>query len=73
MVTFIDAHRAAYGVEPICGILPIAPATYHAHKAREADVSRLPAHPVGAGVGHRDGPEERQSLRPRVAGARAAE
>ena len=46
MVTFIDAHRGAYGVEPICEVLPIAPATYHAHKARQTDVSRLPARAV---------------------------
>ena len=25
MVSFIDAHRAAYGVESICAQLPIAP------------------------------------------------
>lgn len=37
MVAFIDAHREAYGVEPICEILPIAPSTYYAHKARERD------------------------------------
>jgi putative transposase len=34
MVSFIDDHRATYGVEPICAVLPIAPATYYAHKAR---------------------------------------
>jgi putative transposase len=34
MVSFIDDHRAMYGVEPICKVLPIAPATYYAHKAR---------------------------------------
>jgi hypothetical protein len=28
MVGFIDDHREAYGVEPICGVLPIAPSTY---------------------------------------------
>ena len=32
MVSFIDEHRATYGVEPICAVLPIAPATYYAHK-----------------------------------------
>lgn len=36
MVRFIDTYRDAYGVEPICAVLPIAPATYHAHKARQA-------------------------------------
>ena len=34
MVSFIDDHRALYGVEPICAVLPIAPATYYAHKSR---------------------------------------
>ena len=29
MVQFIDAHRAEYGVEPICAQLPIAPAVYY--------------------------------------------
>jgi transposase InsO family protein len=42
MVAFIDAHRAEYGVEPICAELPIAPSTYYEHKAREADPGRLP-------------------------------
>ena len=43
MGTFIDAHRARYGVEPICRVLPIAPSTYYLYKARQADPSRLPA------------------------------
>jgi hypothetical protein len=42
MVAFIDEHREAYGVEPICSVLPIAPSTYHEQKARERDPSRLP-------------------------------
>ena len=33
MVAFIDAHRGTHGVEPICGLLPIAPSTYYAFKA----------------------------------------
>ena len=37
MIAFIDDHRHAYGVEPICRVLPIAPSTYHAHSARRAD------------------------------------
>lgn len=37
MKTFIDEHRQAYGVEPICRMLPIAPSTYYAHAARQAD------------------------------------
>ncbi len=43
MESFIDEHRETYGVEPICGVLPIAPSTYYERKAREADPSRLPA------------------------------
>ena len=42
MVTYIDEHKARFGVEPICTQLPIAPSTYYEHKAREADPSRLP-------------------------------
>ena len=41
MVSFIDTHRGAYGVEPICTELPIAPSTYYEHKARAADPRRL--------------------------------
>jgi transposase InsO family protein len=43
MVAFIDTHRDAYGVEPICEQLPIAPSTYYEIKARQADPARLPA------------------------------
>ena len=46
MVSFIDEHREEHGVEPICQQLPIAPSTYHEHKAREVDASRLPARAV---------------------------
>jgi len=35
MVSFIDEHRGAYGVEPICEVLPIAPSTYYEHKVWE--------------------------------------
>jgi transposase InsO family protein len=42
MVSFIDAHRAEHGVEPMCEELPIAPSTYYEHKARQADPERLP-------------------------------
>ena len=54
MIAFIDEHRGAYGVEPICKVLPIAPSTYHAHAARRAD----PARAAGAG------PARRASWRP---------
>jgi putative transposase len=40
MIGFIDDHRAAYGVEPICRVLPIAPSTYHAHAAKRADPAK---------------------------------
>jgi len=42
MTLFIDQHREAYGVEPICAVLPIAPSTYYEQKARQANPSRLP-------------------------------
>jgi len=41
MVSFIDEHRAEYGVEPICAVLPIAPSTYYAHvRARREPATR---------------------------------
>jgi putative transposase len=40
MIGFIDDHRAVYGVEPICRVLPIAPSTYWAHAAQRADPTR---------------------------------
>ena len=43
MVASIDAHRAEYGVEPICAEVPIAPSTYCKCKARERYHSHLPA------------------------------
>ena len=42
MTSFIDEQRGDYGVEPICAVLPIAPATYYEQKARGADPTRLP-------------------------------
>ncbi len=35
MVTFIDAHRTTYGVEPICKVLQVAPSAYRRHAARQ--------------------------------------
>ncbi len=43
MVGFIEAHREEYGVEPICAVLPIAPSTYHEHRGRTIDPTKLPA------------------------------
>jgi transposase InsO family protein len=41
MIAFIDEHKDAYGVEPICNVLPIAPSTYHAEVARRHDPGKL--------------------------------
>lgn len=41
MIRFIDDHRADHGVEPICRVLPIAPATFYDNKAKQADPSHL--------------------------------
>jgi putative transposase len=43
MIAFIDDHRAAHGVEPICKVLPIAPSTYHAHASQRRDPEKLSA------------------------------
>jgi transposase InsO family protein len=43
MIDFIDDHRGAHGVEPICKVLPIAPSTYHAQVAQRLDPARLSA------------------------------
>lgn len=37
MVDFIDEHHGQYGVEPLCRVLPSAPSTYYAHRARKRD------------------------------------
>ena len=42
MIAFIDDHREAHGVEPICRVLPIAPSTYRVHAARRRDPARRP-------------------------------
>ncbi len=43
MIAFIDDHRAVYGVEPICKVLPIAPSTYREHAARRRNPETAPA------------------------------
>ena len=43
MYAFIDEHKEAYGVEPICRVLAIAPSGYYEHRARAADPMRRPA------------------------------
>lgn len=43
MYAFVDAHKEAYGVEPICRVLQVAPSGYYEHRARERDPARRPA------------------------------
>ena len=43
MIAFIDEHRDAYGVEPICRVLPIAPSSYHEQIAQRRDPDRRSA------------------------------
>ena len=43
MIAFIDEHRDAYGVEPICAELPIAPSSYYEHKRRGREPERCSA------------------------------
>ena len=47
MVAFIDQHRATYGVEPICAVLPIAPSTYFLRKAQQEDATTRSARARG--------------------------
>lgn len=39
MVDFIEENQEGHGVEPICGMLPIAPSTYYDHRAKRLDRS----------------------------------
>ena len=41
MTRFIDERRSEFGVEPMCKVLPIAPATYYATKSRPPSVREL--------------------------------
>lgn len=43
MISFVDAYRDEYGVEPICRVLEIAPSTYHSRAARRANPEMAPA------------------------------
>jgi putative transposase len=43
MVRFITDQREEYVVEPICAVLPIAPSTYHRHRAGQVDPTRRSA------------------------------
>jgi len=43
MISFVDEYRSAFGVEPICRVLPIAPSSYHRHAYRRANPDAAPA------------------------------
>jgi hypothetical protein len=43
VVAFINDHRAAYGVESICRVVPIAPSTYYRYRARQLDPTKRSA------------------------------
>ena len=43
MIAFVDDHRGAYGVEPICRVLRIAPSAYYARLACRADPAKASA------------------------------
>ena len=43
MISFIDENRDAYGVEPICDVIEIAPATYYDRKRQEREPDRRSA------------------------------
>jgi len=43
MIAFVDAHKDRHGVEPICGVLPIAPSTCYEHKVRQREPQRRSA------------------------------
>lgn len=43
MVDFVEENRVSYGVEPICAVVPIAPATYYEHRSRRRDPAKRPA------------------------------
>ena len=45
-MAFITDHRAAYGVESICRVVPIAPSTYYRHRARQLDPAKRSARTV---------------------------
>ncbi len=42
MMSFVDAHRGDYGVEPICRELPMAPSVFCAHRHRWAHPETAP-------------------------------
>jgi putative transposase len=51
MSTFIDDHKAAYGVEPICRTLAIAPSSYYAARVRPPSARAVRDVALGADIG----------------------
>ena len=43
MISFIDEHKASYGIEPICDVVEIVPATYYEHKRQQREPERRSA------------------------------
>ena len=43
MISFVDEHRSALGIEPICRLLPMGPSTYYEVFAKRTDLGRLSA------------------------------
>jgi putative transposase len=56
IVDYVDAHKAQFGVEPICEQLQVAPSTYYAHKARAPSARSVSDGAMTAAIGqvHRD-------------------
>lgn len=47
MITFIEHHRARFGIESICRLLPIAPSTYYPHRAVDRNPDLASDDPIG--------------------------
>jgi hypothetical protein len=47
---FVDQYRGAFGVEPICKLLRIAPSGYRRHAAQLRDPPRRCARTIGGAV-----------------------
>ncbi len=41
MIAYVDRHKATFGVEPICRLLPIAPSTYYEARSRPPSARKL--------------------------------
>jgi putative transposase len=51
MTRFVDEHRAAFGVEPICRVLGIAPSTYYAARGRPPSARAVRDAELAAAIG----------------------